>query len=113
MVKSISGDLSPLRVLMMIGEKPSPRRVGDTRHCRAQALDGDRHHSRTARVVRRKRTASAFDQRYAKLVFELLDLPAQWRLRDMQHLAAHVKFRSRATAAKYRSWRSSRTIPPR
>jgi hypothetical protein len=39
-----------------------------------------------ARVRKAQRTASALDQRYAKLVLELLDLPAQWRLGDMQHL---------------------------
>jgi hypothetical protein len=46
------------------------------------------------------RSAASLDQSNAEFVLELLDLPAERRLRDTQHSAARVKFRSRATATK-------------
>src|SRR5260370_25643687 len=67
----------------------------------------------TARVRQAQRTASAFDQRYPKLVFELLDLPAQWRLRDMQRLGRAGEVSLARHRREVSELAQLPTIPPR
>ena len=66
-----------------------------------------------ARVREAQRTASALDQRYAKLVLELLDLPAQWRLGNMQHLSRACEVALARHRRKVSELTQLQTIPPR